>query len=81
MKQKFHFVNVTGNSMYDIMETIIASKYTVHATQEHAAAAQHGNNTTRLNDADSNNLLIRQDSPCNTSSTTVLTPTWGCFLH
>jgi hypothetical protein len=39
MKQKFHFVNVAGNSMYDVTETIIASEYTVHATQEHAAAA------------------------------------------
>ncbi len=39
MKQKFHFVNVAWNSMYDVTETIIASEYTVHATQEHAAAA------------------------------------------
>jgi hypothetical protein len=39
MKQKFHFVNVAGNSMYDVTETILASEYTVHATQEHAAAA------------------------------------------
>jgi hypothetical protein len=39
MKQKFHFVNVAGNSVYDIMENIIASKYTVHATPELAAAA------------------------------------------
>jgi hypothetical protein len=38
MKQKFHFVNVAGNSMYNITESIIASKYTVNATQEHAAA-------------------------------------------
>jgi hypothetical protein len=38
MKQKFHFVNVAGNSMYDITESIIASEYTVNATQEHAAA-------------------------------------------
>jgi hypothetical protein len=38
MKQKFHFVNVAGNSMNDITESIIASEYTVNATQEHAAA-------------------------------------------
>ncbi len=27
MKQKFHFVNVAGNSMYNVTETIIASEY------------------------------------------------------
>ncbi len=32
MKQKFHFVNVAGNSMYDVTETIIASEYNIHAT-------------------------------------------------
>jgi hypothetical protein len=32
MKQKFHFINVAGNSMYNITENIIASEYTVHAT-------------------------------------------------
>jgi hypothetical protein len=39
IKKKIHFVNVAGNSMYDVTETIIASEYNVHATQEHAAAA------------------------------------------
>ncbi len=39
MKQKFHFVNVAGNSMYDVTETIIASEYNVYATPEHAAVA------------------------------------------
>jgi hypothetical protein len=39
MKQKFHFVNVAGNSMYNVTETIIASEYNAHATPEHAAAA------------------------------------------
>ncbi len=39
MKQKFHFVNVGGNSMYNITENIIASKYTIHATPELAAVA------------------------------------------
>jgi hypothetical protein len=39
MKQKFHFVNVAGNSMYNIAENIIASEYTVNSTQEQAAAA------------------------------------------
>jgi hypothetical protein len=39
MKQKFHFVNVAGNSMYDITESIIASEYMVNATHEIAAAA------------------------------------------
>jgi hypothetical protein len=39
MKQKFHFVNVAGNSMYDVTEAIIASEYNVHATPEHAAVA------------------------------------------
>jgi hypothetical protein len=39
MKQKFHFVNVAGNYMYNVTETIIASEYNVHATPEHAAAA------------------------------------------
>ena len=39
MKQKFHFINVAGNSMYDITENIIASEYTVHAALELAAAA------------------------------------------
>ena len=39
MKQKFHFVNVAGNSMYDITENIIATDYTVHRTTGAAAAA------------------------------------------
>jgi hypothetical protein len=39
MKQKFHFVNVAGNSMYDITENIITSKYTVNASQDIAPAA------------------------------------------
>jgi hypothetical protein len=39
MKQKFHFVNVAGNSMYDITENIIASEYTVNASQDIAPAA------------------------------------------
>jgi hypothetical protein len=39
MKQKFHFVNVAGNSMYDITENIIATDYTVNTTNEIAAAA------------------------------------------
>jgi hypothetical protein len=38
MKQKFHFVNVAGNSMYDITENIIASEYTVNAKHKIAAA-------------------------------------------
>ena len=39
MKQKFHFVNVAGNSMYDITENIIATDYTVNTTNKIAAAA------------------------------------------
>ncbi len=39
MKRKFHFVNVAGNSMSDITENIIASKYTVNATHKIAASA------------------------------------------
>ena len=39
MKQKFHFFNVAGNSMYDITENIIATKYTVNRTTNAAAAA------------------------------------------
>jgi hypothetical protein len=39
MKQKFHFVNVAGNSMYDITENIIATDYTVNRTTGAAAAA------------------------------------------
>ncbi len=39
MKQKFHFVNLAGNSMYDITENIIASEYTVNASHAVATAA------------------------------------------
>ncbi len=39
MKQKFHFVNVAGNSMYDITENIIATNYTVNRTTGAAVAA------------------------------------------
>ena len=39
MNQQFHFVNVAGNSMYDITESIIASEYTVNTTNELAVAA------------------------------------------
>jgi hypothetical protein len=39
MKQQFHFVNVAGNSMYDITESVIASDYTVNTTNEIAIAA------------------------------------------
>ena len=39
MKQKFHFVNVAGNSMYDITENIIATDYTVNRTTGAGATA------------------------------------------
>ena len=39
MKQKFHFVNVAGNSMYDITENIITTDYTVNTTNKIAVAA------------------------------------------
>ena len=39
MKQNFQFVNVAGNSMYDITENIIATDYTVNRTIGAAAAA------------------------------------------
>jgi hypothetical protein len=39
MKQTFHFVNVAGNSMYDITENIIATEYNVNASPETAPAA------------------------------------------
>jgi hypothetical protein len=39
MKQKFHFVNMAGNSMYDITENIIATDYTLNRTTEAAGAA------------------------------------------
>jgi hypothetical protein len=39
MKQQFHFVNVAGNSMYDITESVIASDYTVNTTNKIAIAA------------------------------------------
>ncbi len=39
MKQQFHFVNVAGNSMYDITESIIASDYTVNTKNVIAMAA------------------------------------------
>ena len=39
MKQKFHFVNVAGNSMYDITENIIATNYTINKTTKAAWAA------------------------------------------
>ena len=39
MKQQFHFVNVAGNSMYDITESVIESDYTVNTTNEIAIAA------------------------------------------
>jgi hypothetical protein len=39
MKQQFHFVNVAGNSMYNITESIIASDYTVNTTNKIAMAA------------------------------------------
>jgi hypothetical protein len=39
MKQQFHFVNVAGNSMYDITDSVIASEYTVNTTNEIALAA------------------------------------------
>jgi hypothetical protein len=32
MKQQFQFVNVAGNSMYDITDSVIASEYTVNTT-------------------------------------------------
>jgi hypothetical protein len=39
MKQQFQFVNVAGNSMYDITDSVIASEYTVNTTNEIALAA------------------------------------------
>jgi hypothetical protein len=39
MKQNFHFVNVAGNSMYDITENIIATENNVNASNEMAPAA------------------------------------------
>jgi len=39
MKQNFHFVNVAGNSMYDITENIIATDYNVNTTTAAAQAA------------------------------------------
>jgi hypothetical protein len=39
MKQNFHFVNVAGNSMYDITENIIATDYNVNTTTAAAPAA------------------------------------------
>jgi hypothetical protein len=32
MKQKFHFVNVAGNAMYDISDQTIDSDYTVNTS-------------------------------------------------
>jgi hypothetical protein len=39
MKHNFHFVNVAGNSMYDITENIIATDYNVNTTTAASPAA------------------------------------------
>ena len=39
MKQNFHFVNVAGNSMFDITDTVIATDYNVNISTSTAPGA------------------------------------------
>ena len=39
MKQNFHFVNVAGNSMSDITDTVIATDYNVNISTSTAPGA------------------------------------------
>jgi hypothetical protein len=56
MKQKFHFVNVAGNSFTDITDNLIHSKY----GQCKSSISEHqGKNTSQLNDTDNNTLPTR----------------------